>query len=387
MFRVVYDWNLENYILNGNLINNINKIFLNFYKLIYLTTYITPFSIFKQINLIKNFGNISVDIISINFLELMITKKLSITNSLDIIFTQYTYYYEFYYFLNLNNIITYTNSIVNFFSTNIYYIINLIFIIILSYIYIYFLQNENISIIEKNRNSFILLYEEIILSWTRFTGIKFESYEEALSIIIIWPWCIFLIFSHIFNLENNEIFFIFIEWGLPIVYGYLIIIESMVLFSKYFFLYLNGARGRKFLLITILEDFIAFIILLSRVTLQAVRGLICGLYHDFFREITVYLLDTLINYRFEKQWFNSYSLNFTSIFLINIICLLYITSFTLAFIYVLLFLQILFLLIAVWLFCRCWFISTKSTICKYKKYQFNNNREINLKKKLKTFIL
>jgi len=44
--------------------------------------------------------------------------------------------------------------------------------------------------------------------------------------------------------------------------------------------------------ITLIEDVINFMILLARVTLQMVRGIICGLYHDFFREVTEYLIDT-----------------------------------------------------------------------------------------------
>jgi hypothetical protein len=64
------------------------------------------------------------------------------------------------------------------------------------------------------------------------------------------------------------------------------------LFGVYFLVYLNGGRGRKFLLVTLVEDLIAFIILLARVTLQVVRGIICGLYHDFFKELTEYIIDT-----------------------------------------------------------------------------------------------
>ena len=214
--------------------------------------------------------------------------------------------------------------------------------------------------------------------WVRFRGIKFESYEEAICIIIIWPWCIFLIFTHIFSPENNEIFFIFIEWGLPIIYGYLVLLESMILFGSYFFIYLNGARGRKLLFVTLIEDIISFIILLSRVTLQMVRGIICGLYHDFFRELIEYTVDTWESYWFYSNWqlpfFKNYYIIDFSMFFID----WYIISFTLLFIYIILFLQLLFLLIAVWLFCRCWFISTKITVNKFKLQDLTVKRNLNL---------
>ena len=57
------------------------------------------------------------------------------------------------------------------------------------------------------------------------------------------------------------------------------------------FVYLTGSRGRRSLFVVVLEDLIAFVILLSRVSLQIVRGIICGLYHDFFREIYELLTD------------------------------------------------------------------------------------------------
>jgi hypothetical protein len=96
----------------------------------------------------------------------------------------------------------------------------------------------------------------------------------------------------LFTVENNENFFIFVEWGLPVAYGFLILFESAWLFSTHLLIYLNGARGRRSLVVTLIEDCVALIILTSRITLQMIRGLICGFFHDFFREVSEYLIDT-----------------------------------------------------------------------------------------------
>jgi len=47
----------------------------------------------------------------------------------------------------------------------------------------------------------------------------------------------------------------------------------------------SGENTRKSIVLILIDDIVAFCILLSRVCLQVIRGLICSLYHDFFREI------------------------------------------------------------------------------------------------------
>jgi hypothetical protein len=209
---------------------------------------------------------------------------------------------------------------------------------------------------EINRSAITLFYESIVYSWVNFVSLKFESFDEALCIIVIWPWCFFLVFTHIFSIDNNESFFIFVEWGLPVLYGYLLLVEHVWNFGQYILVYLNGAVGRRSYFITLVEDVVSFIILLSRVTLQVVRGLICGFFHDFFREVAEYLFDTWLVY-----YESVANLTITTIFVRKDILLfffdLYIVAFVLLFIYAILFLQLLFLVIAVWIFCRCWFVS------------------------------
>jgi hypothetical protein len=251
----------------------------------------------------------TINITSINLMYLTITTaellNFIITSNTKLIFNLFSQ------LSNYNNLLI-TIDISDSFNTNstwnyiLFFILNPlisgIFLILFLFIFNNSLHNDYGSVLENSRTFFLMLYEEFILLWVNFASIKFESYEEALCIIILWPWCIFLVFTHIFSIENNEVFFIFVEWGLPVVYGYLILIESIWLFGVYFLVYLNGGRGRKFLLVTLVEDLIAFIILLARVTLQVVRGIICGLYHDFFKELTEYIIDTWESYRLYAIW-------------------------------------------------------------------------------------
>lgn len=205
--------------------------------------------------------------------------------------------------------------------------------------------------------NFISFYKNFINLWVSFTGIKFESFEETFCVIVLWPWCIFLVFTHVFFLENNEVFFVFMEWGLPVIIGFMIILESLWVFGCHIFIYLTGSRGRRFFFIVIIEDLVAFSILLSRVTLQIVRGIICAFYHDFFRdifELITYLWDDIFVFSDIGLFEEGLLLRFL-IFFVDI----YFMSMMLFFVYFILFLQLLFLLIAVWLFCRCWFISSR----------------------------
>lgn len=205
--------------------------------------------------------------------------------------------------------------------------------------------------------NFVFFYKNFLNLWISFTGIRFESFEESFCVIVLWPWCIFLVFTHVFYLENNEIFFIFIEWGLPIIIGFMIIIESIWVFGCHIFLYLTGSRGRRSFFVVLVEDLIAFTILFGRIILQMVRGVICSFYHDFFRDIFEFI--TLV-------WddifvFSDVNISNSSFFLRLVLFFIdiYVMAMVLFFIYFILFLQLLFLLIAVWLFCRCWFISSR----------------------------
>ena len=199
--------------------------------------------------------------IPLTYLEVINVSILSVTSNFVHAITQISNYVNFLYIIDINN--TYVSN--SSFIFTMYYIFNffisLIFFCCEILLFYFNFHTDYGSTLENTRTILLMFYEEFILIWTRFASIKFESYEEAICILILWPWCIFLVFTHIFSVENNEIFFIFVEWGLPVIYGYLILIESIWLFSTYFFVYLNGARGRRLFLVTLLEDLIAFAIL------------------------------------------------------------------------------------------------------------------------------
>jgi hypothetical protein len=259
--------------------------------------------------------------------------------------------------LNIVNIIFSNGTVIENLFSNFFFIFDYIFIIIIIIFFFLKWNYDYLIVTESQRSSLIVFYESIIYSWINFVSLKFESYDEALCVIIIWPWCVFLIFTHIFAFDNNESFFIFIEWGLPVIYGYLLLSEHIWNFGQYFFVYLNGSKGRRLLTITLIEDLVSFIIILSRVSLQVVRGLICGFFHDFFREMSEYLFDTwFLYYEFISNTTPQSLFVKKDLFLFFVD--VYIIAFTLLFIYAILFLQLLFLVIAVWIFCRCWFISS-----------------------------
>lgn len=170
----------------------------------------------------------------------------------------------------------------------------------------------------------------------------------------------FYFITHFYISIDYNSNFIFLEWNLPIIFGLLIIFENLYLLSSYIFIYLNGSNGRKIFIFSLVEDVINFFILVSRIILQILRGFICSLYHDFFKE-------TLFSYISEMKIiiyignFISKFVNeqFVSIFFfVSIKMYLFIVSIT--FISLLVFLQLLFLFLAIWLFCKCWFVSIQN---------------------------
>ncbi len=111
-----------------------------------------------------------------------------------------------------------------------------------------------------------------------------ESVEEAICLVFLWPWAVFIIFFHLFSIFNVGIFWGFAEWGLPVIYGFLLLLEHLVSFGLYITVYLVGSRGRASLVIGCIEDLVAAVILLARVALQSVRGVIVGMFHFIARE-------------------------------------------------------------------------------------------------------
>ncbi len=308
-------------------------------------------------------------------------------------------YYNFnYYFLNYNELISmrfktknnftfrlalsfvehYINQWYYFFYTNgTYYMSSTVELIFMGFLYshisfyfnfLFFLlliikfHFDFSQVGECTRSNIVLFYQFIIYDSLTLVLNKYESSEEALCVVVLWPWCLLLVFTHLFLIDNNEVLFIFIEWGLPIVYGFFLLFEHLWNFGSYFFVYLNGGRGRRSLLIVIIEDILTFFIVIIRVSLQVVRGLLCGFFHNFFRGVYDNIFDLYHMYAYYADW--TVPFFYTSSTLSDVVTFglsWYLIAFTLLFVYIILFLQLLFLLIAVWLFCRCWFISSSNT--------------------------
>jgi hypothetical protein len=181
-----------------------------------------------------------------------------------------------------------------------------------------------------------------------------ESLEESICLIFLWPWCIFIIFLHLFSMFSLGTFFGFAEWGLPVVYGLLLLLEHFFNFGVYIAVYLVGARGRRNILAGWLEDVASSIIMLSRVMLQAVRGVIVGMFHFIAREASL----SASRWRIYEAEFSSNAAEASSstsmgfdiiLFALNTILVLVIIAGLTA----IMFLQLIFLMVSVWLFCKC----------------------------------
>jgi hypothetical protein len=103
------------------------------------------------------------------------------------------------------------------------------------------------------------------------------------------------------------------------------------------------------------------------VLLQMVRGVIVGLFHWICRELMFSLRswwshDNLLAQINPAANYSHYMIMIFSFFIINLIF----TSYSFLVITSIMFLQLIFLLIAIWLFCKCWFIAANPVT-----YNFN----------------
>lgn len=217
-------------------------------------------------------------------------------------------------------------------------------------------------------NEFLSLFTYI---WVRLGLDKLESAEESVSIIILWPWCIFLIFTHLFMIDNHSFLFGFAEWGLPILYGLILLFEHFWMFGTYILVYLMGIRGRRSFIITFIEDMIAISIMFARVILQSIRGIIVGMFHFICREALL----NMTHWWTHETWFNHGSglilcdNSFRSD-LIFIIVDFFLAAGSLVLVMAIMFLQLIFLIVSIWLFCKCWFMSSDSIFVLQPKLNF-----------------
>ncbi len=186
---------------------------------------------------------------------------------------------------------------------------------------------------------------------------KVESSEEILCLLILWPWCVLVIFSHLFNYGVGGYGFGFAEWGIPVVFGFILLVEHIWELGVYTAVYLMGARGRRSLIVGVLEDLVALTIMFARVGLQVVRGIIVGMFHFVCREALLTLgrwwevdvvFSNSLGYGVEDGGGVDWILLWADFWL---------AAGSLVIITAIMFLQLVLLVVSVWLFCKCWYIS------------------------------
>lgn len=315
---------------------------------------------------INNFNNIDYTLILNDLVYLINGKDLFLWPQLC-----YTFKYDSYHLLFIfDNIFMWQNlfyvldfkinywTIYNWCSFNLWLLLSIDILFIIIYVYLFFFKLYGFYYTYNVYNTWIIFLNHYIFSWIYGLRSAFESIEEILCILILWPWCIFIIFSHLFGASNQHIFFGFAEWGLPVIYGLLLLLEHVWTFGIYIFVYLVGTRGRPSLIISFFEDLVAILIMIVRVILQSIRGLIVGMFHFICREALLTM----------SKWWNFDTISGRNIglaptrqgeflYYINLFTDLILALGSLVVVTAIMFLQLLFLLVSVWLFCKCWFIS------------------------------
>jgi len=211
---------------------------------------------------------------------------------------------------------------------------------------------------ERARPLYNNFLELQVFAWIYGGDNKVESTEELLCLLVLWPWCVFIIGSHLFSGADHAVMFGFAEWGLPIIYGLLLLVEHFWTFGAYIFVYLVGIRGRCSLVINMFEDFVAMLIMVVRVLLQSIRGVIVGMFHFICREALLNMtrwwsVDIALSHQSGAvQAGDSFSLD-----VLTVLADFGLATGSLVVVTAIMFLQLVFLIVSVWLFCKCWFIS------------------------------
>lgn len=208
--------------------------------------------------------------------------------------------------------------------------------------------------VERARPLYNNFLELQIFAWVYGGDNKVESVEELLCLLVLWPWCVFIIGSHLFSGADHSVMFGFAEWGLPIIYGLLLLTEHFWTFGVYIFVYLVGVRGRRSFVVNMFEDFVAMLIMVVRVLLQSIRGVIVGMFHFICRE-------ALLN--MTRWWSSDFALNHQlgsvqsgdslSLDLLAVLADFGLAAGSLVVVTAIMFLQLIFLIVSVWLFCKC----------------------------------
>lgn len=270
----------------------------------------------------------------------------------------YSTWLTYFFVQPANNVCSQINTLPITFTLNIDWNIANLLAIMYGSIILWKIGLDSFSYIGKIWFNFIQVMYIWLYSWILGGLDKVESTEEIICLIILWPWCFLIIFSHLYTVANYDYTFGFAEWGLPVTYGLVMLLEHWWAFGAYIFIYITNTKGRRSLIITIFEDTISMLILIARVLLQAVRGVIVGMFHFICREAI---------WNMTSWWTHNNHAN-SSIALENsnlaskhpalsLIFDVLLTGGSFVVITAIMFLQLIFLIVSVWLFCKCWFIS------------------------------
>lgn len=258
-------------------------------------------------------------------------------------------------FFNIDAMYNIMNFFLYYHAYHFYLVSRVIFaIVFFFYISLFLFDSYNC---EEGKNIWYKKFCDYLIIFLRFLFDKLENIEESFYALKFIIFMFSLVLSNLFFWNSYINFIVFIEWNLPVCFGMILIFELLYLLGSYMFLYLNGSNSRKIIVASFFEDLINFFILIIRIFLQFIRGIICAIYHDLLREANIVVIRWLIDLDDSLFLNESNDLNLTSIVYLNIFLSNIFYLFIVTFGVTLVFLQALFLCLAIWLFCKCWFIS------------------------------
>lgn len=208
-----------------------------------------------------------------------------------------------------------------------------------------------------DKNCYLTKSITFFISWIKFFHEKLENMLEGYFSVKFFFFFLFLFFSNLFCYDDGINYVVFIEWNIPVCFGLILITELILILKSYIYIYLNGSKTKKIILVTFFEDLINFLILTVRIMLQLIRGIICSIYHDLLRDCSRRAIWSLHRRNFD--WIAEIDLSDLDyrIKLFNKVLFIIFYLLIVSFAIILMFLQALFLFLAVWLFCKCWFMS------------------------------
>ncbi len=306
-----------------------------------------------------------------NFYQINILVEQALTTNNEPLFAAlghvYSTWLTYFFVQPANNVCSQLNTLPITVTLNVDWSIANLFFITYGSIILWKIGLDSFSYVGKIWFNFIQVIYLWLYSWILGGLDKVESTEEIICLIILWPWCFLIIFSHLYTVANYDYTFGFAEWGLPVTYGLIMLLEHWWAFGAYIFLYITNTKGRRSLLITIFEDIISMVILIARVLLQAVRGVIVGMFHFICREAIWNMTSWWTHNNHANTSIALEDSSLTSIHpILNLVFNVLLTGGSFVIITAIMFLQLIFLIVSVWLFCKCWFISWNKTTCVNK---------------------